>query len=130
MILLDTHVIVWLLIAPEKLSKPAREAILHARRNAEKIGFSPVSIYEIANAVRRGRLEVFSGTEDFVAALQSKFEVVPLTTEIAICAGQLSEIFPGDPVDRMIAATAIVNDCTLITEDGKIRQANVCKTLW
>jgi PIN domain nuclease of toxin-antitoxin system len=129
-ILLDTHVIIWLLLAPEKLSRTAREAILHARRNAETIGYSHVSIYEIANAVRRGRLVVFSGVEDFASAVQGKFTVAPLTAQIAICAGQLAEPFHGDPLDRIIAATAIVNGCTLITRDEKIREANLCKTLW
>jgi PIN domain nuclease of toxin-antitoxin system len=129
-ILLDTHAIIWLLLAPEKLSRPAREAILHARRNAEAISYSDVSIYEIANAVRRGRLVMFSGVEDFVSVLQGKFTVAPLTAQIVICAGQLPERFHGDPMDRMIAATAIVNGYTLITRDGKIRDADVCKTLW
>jgi PIN domain nuclease of toxin-antitoxin system len=128
--LLDTHVIIWLLIAPEKLSRGAREAVLHARKVGDKIAYSPVSIYEIAKAVRRGRIEVFSGTEDFVAALEGRLEVAPLSSEIAICAGQLGESFHGDPIDRMIAATAIVNGCTLITRDQKIREAGVCKTLW
>jgi PIN domain nuclease of toxin-antitoxin system len=33
-------------------------------------------------------------------------------------------------MDRIIAATAIVEDCVLITHDDKIRGANVCKTIW
>lgn len=130
MILLDTHAVIWLMIAPEKLSRPAREAIRQARRNGEKIGFSPVSIYEIANAARRGRLVVFSGIEALVSAVQSKLAVAPLTAEIAICAGKLDDSFHGDPIDRIIAATAIVAKCVLITRDGKIREAGACKTLW
>jgi PIN domain nuclease of toxin-antitoxin system len=53
-----------------------------------------------------------------------------LTAEIAVCAAGLPDPFHGDPIDRMIAATAIVGDCVLITHDDRIRKANVCKTLW
>ena len=71
-----------------------------------------------------------SGIEDFVSAVQAKLELVPLTAKVAICAGQLQDSFHGDPIDRMIAATAIVNDCTLLTRDGKIRETGICKTVW
>jgi PIN domain nuclease of toxin-antitoxin system len=33
-------------------------------------------------------------------------------------------------MDRIITATALVADCTLITKDEKIRQANLCKVIW
>jgi PIN domain nuclease of toxin-antitoxin system len=42
----------------------------------------------------------------------------------------LPDPFHGDPMDRIIAATAIVEDCVLLTIDEKIRQSGVCKTLW
>jgi len=45
-------------------------------------------------------------------------------------AAGLSGPFPKDPMDRLIAATALANDLTLITADGKIRKANLCKVLW
>lgn len=130
MILLDTHAVVWLLIAPDQLSGRARDAILQARIAGEKIGFSPVSLYEIANAARRKRLQLYTATGDFIAAVQAKLDLVPLTAGIAICAAELPNPFHGDPMDRIIAATAIVMGCTLITHDEKIRGANVCKTLW
>ncbi|MGD0787125.1 MAG: type II toxin-antitoxin system VapC family toxin [Terracidiphilus sp.] len=130
MILLDTHVVAWLLIAPDQLSGRARDAILQARIAGERIGLSPVSLYEIANAARRRRLQLYSTTGDFIAAVQAKLDLVPLTAEIAVCAAELPAPFHGDPIDRIIAATAIVMDCTLITHDDRIRNANACKVLW
>jgi len=130
MILLDTHVVVWLLTADDQLSGRARAAILQCRAGGESLAFSPVSAFEIAYSARRGRLPLDASVEDFMAAVQSELELAPLTAEIAICAANLPEPFHGDPVDRLIAATAIVNGCTLITRDNKIRRANVCKTLW
>ncbi len=130
MILLDTHVVIWLLGTPERLSGRAREAILQARLAGEKIGFSPVSLYEIAYAARRKRLPLISSAEDFIAAVQTKLELIPLTAAIAVRAAELPDSFHGDPMDRIIAATAMAENCTLITCDDRIRQANVCKVLW
>jgi len=130
MILLDTHVVVWLLTAPERLSGQARDVIAQARMVGEKLGYSPVSLYEIAYAANRKRLLLNSPTAKFIVAIEATLELVPLTSEIAVCAAQLPDPFHGDPLDRMIAATAIVHDCSLITHDREIRSANVCKTLW
>jgi PIN domain nuclease of toxin-antitoxin system len=130
MILLDTHVVIWLLITPKKLSGRAHAAILKARIAGEKIGCSPVSLYEIAYSVRRGRLPLNGSTAEFISAVQSKLEIVPLTADIAVCAAGLPATFHGDPMDRMIAATAMIEDCVLITRDDRIRKANACKVLW
>ena len=65
-----------------------------------------------------------------MASIQARLELVPLTAAIAVCAAEIPAPFHGDPMDRIIAATAIVEDCVLITHDDKIRGANVCKTIW
>ena len=130
MILLDTHVVIWLLTAPAQLSRKAHDTILQARIADEKIAYSPVTLYEIAYAARRNRLPLSSSTREFVAAIQAKLEMVPLTAEIVVCAAELPDPFHGDPIDRIIAATAIVANCTLITHDDRIRRANSCKVLW
>jgi PIN domain nuclease of toxin-antitoxin system len=129
-ILLDSHVVVWLLLSPGKLSDRARGAILQARIAGEQIAFSPVTLYEIANAARRGRLTLYTTIEEFVAAVQANLAMTQLTPEIAICAAELPQPFHGDPMDRIIAATAIVLDCNLITHDDRIRRSNACKVLW
>jgi PIN domain nuclease of toxin-antitoxin system len=130
MILLDTHVVIWLMLSPDRLSVAARKAILGARISGEDLAISPVSLYEIAYAARKKRLAMNSTTEAFVAAIQSRLVLVPLTPAIAVCAGQLSAPFHGDPIDRLIAGTAIVEECVLITRDAHIRDAGVCKVLW
>lgn len=71
-----------------------------------------------------------SSRENFIAAAQARIESVPISAQIAVCAGELPVPFHGDPMDRIITATAIVMDCTLITKDEKIREANLCKVIW
>lgn len=130
MILLDTHVAIWLLGSPGRLSNKAREAILHARMTGEELGVSPVSLFELSYAVQRGRLVLNASLRDTIAALEARLHLVPLSAAIAISAGELSDHFHGDPMDRIIAATAMAQDCVLLTADTKILSAGVCKTLW
>lgn len=87
-------------------------------------------MYELAYAAVRNRLPLNSKTMEFIAALQSIVQLAPLSAEIAVYAAELPEPFHGDPIDRIIAATATVEGMTLITKDGKIRQSNVCKCIW
>lgn len=130
MILLDTHVAVWLLGSPGRISLKAREAIVHARATGEELGYSPVSVYEITYLARRGRLLLNTSLRDFIVELETHLTLIPLTSSIAISAAEFDEPFHGDPMDRMIAATALVEDCVLLTADEEIRRAGVCRTLW
>jgi PIN domain nuclease of toxin-antitoxin system len=130
MIVLDTHVVVWLLSDSALLSGKARDTILQARIDREALGYSVVTIYEISYAARRNRLPLASSVGEFVAAIESKLVGIQLTSDIAQCAAALPEPFHGDPMDRIIAATAIAQDCMLITCDERMRSANVCKTIW
>jgi PIN domain nuclease of toxin-antitoxin system len=132
MTLLDTHVVIWLMMDEEQLSVKAREAIVEARIEGEPLSYSPLSLYEIAYAAgrKRLRLRLNSATAKLIAMVEAKLEPAPISTAILLCAAELAEPFHGDPFDRVIAATAVVHGCTLITHDLQIRRANVCKTLW
>jgi PIN domain nuclease of toxin-antitoxin system len=129
-ILLDTHVVIWLALTPDKISPAAATAI----RDAESAGaisrISVMTIYEVANAIRLGRIKPTVPNQVFLNRIRSRFKVFPVTETIAQCAAELPAPFHGDPMDRIITATAIVMDCVLITRDSKIRQANICKVLW
>ncbi len=130
MILLDTHVAIWLLLTPERLSLPAVEAIRRAELSATHPAVSVITFFEIANAIRRGRLQIMEPDLIFMKRLQSRFRSFPVSAAIAIRAAELGDPFPGDPMDRMIAATAAAENCTLLTADRRILTAGVCKTLW
>jgi PIN domain nuclease of toxin-antitoxin system len=129
-ILLDTHVALWLLMDPDKLSPPAAEAVRLERAGGGEISCSLISLYEIGYAAHRNRLQLNYPIREFLDAVRDKLEIAPLTFEIVTCAAQLAEPFHGDPMDRMIAATAMVQGCALITADRGIQGAGVCKTIW
>jgi PIN domain nuclease of toxin-antitoxin system len=129
-ILLDTHVLLWLAGEPEKLSKAASIAIREIRETGASLAISSVSLYEIARLAERGRIKLDESTDVFLHGLESLFFIQPITVAIALTAGQLPDLFPGDPMDRIIAATAISEGVPLITADQNIRRSRALKTIW
>ena len=130
MILLDTHVVIWLALSPEKISSAATTAIRESELAGEIQGISVMTIYEVANAIRLGRIQPAVPHPVFLDRIRSRFKIFPVSEMIALCAAELPAPFHGDPMDRIITATALVANCTLITKDEKIRQANLCKVIW
>jgi PIN domain nuclease of toxin-antitoxin system len=130
MILLDSHVIIWLALTPERISVAAAKLIALAQDSGEGIAISAATIYELEYAIRRGRILLAVPQRAIFARIQSRFRVLSITAEIASFAAQIPEPFHGDPFDRLIAATAVVENCSLISADRKIIDATVCKTVW
>jgi PIN domain nuclease of toxin-antitoxin system len=129
-ILLDTHAALWLELAPEKLSCKARARLLDAEDAGEPMSISCVTLWEIAYKNAQNRLTFFVPCEQFLSELEKDFVVLPVDRKVALYAAGLNDPFPRDPMDRLIAGTALANDLTLISADGKILSANACKTLW
>jgi PIN domain nuclease of toxin-antitoxin system len=131
MIVLDTHALIWWADAGSKLSKKARQATrAEARRRA--LVASAISVFEIVTLERRGRLAFKTPVNEWLTDLRKLPELTihPVTDEIAERAGGLGEVFPGDPADRLIAATALVLGAPLITQDSKLLDVPSFSTLW
>ena len=124
MIVLDTHALVWWVAEPEKLSTRARRAIKASAAESEVV-ISTISIFEISTLIRRGRLELGIDAGQWFAALRSLPELIiePISAEIAWAAGAFGTTFPGDPADRIIAATAQALGAKLVTADHKLHRA-------
>ena len=129
MILLDTHVLLWMAGDPKRLSKKAREAIREAREKTG-VAIAAITLWELAWLAENGRIQVTGSLESFVRETASRVIVAPITPEIAAFAVQLPSSFPKDPADRLIAATAIVAGVPLVTADERIRQAKVVQAIW
>ena len=125
-ILLDTHTVLWLVSAPERVSAAAFEQIADSAR---EVMVSAVSAWEIAIKTRLGRLDgepLLSAWPDIMAAMA----VTELAIEAAdaILAGRLAWNHR-DPFDRMIVAQAARRGLTIATRDADILGAALTATL-
>jgi PIN domain nuclease of toxin-antitoxin system len=128
-ILLDTHVVAWAADDPKRLSRDATSAIRRARRG-EGLAVSAITLWELAQLVARGRVQVYGSVETSVRALIQDMTVIPITPEIAALATQFPEDYPRDPVDRILGATARAEGMTLVTRDERIRRSPLIRTVW
>ena len=124
MILLDTHILTWLLIAPENLSPKAKKAIRAARKSGP-LGLSAISLWEIAWLAENKRIEMDVSVDSFVKKCASYVQVFPITQEIAVRSVQFPKSYPSDPQDRIIGATAIVEGTRLLTHDKLIAKSGL-----
>ena len=129
MILVDTHVLVWLSTEPTRLSKQARQAIRRASRSGG-IAISAITLWELAWLATHGRLEIQGTVEAYVDEVSSRVAVRPLTAKIAVLANQLPQDYSSDPCDRLIGATALAEGIALVTKDAKIRSCKQLTTIW
>jgi PIN domain nuclease of toxin-antitoxin system len=99
---------------------------------ATQIGISAISCLEVATAVTKGRISLDREVLDWLeqALALPKVELLPLTPLIAVRAMQLGSDFPGDPADRVIAATSIVESAPLVTKDSKVHGSGAVTVIW
>ena len=130
MILLDTHVVIWLALEPGRISKRARAAIQETRQRGEGLAVSDITLLEIATIENKGRIKLNASLEAFLAEIEARFIVLPITGRICVSALALPAAYSRDPADRVIGATALVEGFPLITADDGIRRSKTLKTIW
>ena len=85
-------------------------------------------------ACRRGHgwLELSGGLRQWLLDVRRLPEIrfVPISIEVANCAGGLDEAIPGDPMDRVIVATALLADGVLVTADRRLRHTPGLRIIW
>jgi PIN domain nuclease of toxin-antitoxin system len=128
--LLDTHVVVWIALAPDRLSKKAVRAIDDARKNGRGLSISDITLFELASLVARQRIQLQVSLESFLEEVESRFVIIPMNRHIAARCVQLPGSYPNDPMDRIIGATAIVEGLPLITSDERITKSRTVTTVW
>ena len=121
MILMDTHVLVHYANGDRKLGKRARAKIDRAL-GRDELFVSALSFWEISMLIAKHRLALETPVAGFRAvALRQGIQEISVDGEIAIAAGELPPAH-GDPVDRMLVATAMMRGITLMTADEVLLQ--------
>ena len=119
-VVLDTHTVLWWQADARRLSGDAERTI----DRATELMISPLTCWEISSLARQGRVGLDRDPRAWIDKLLRTPRVVlaPLTSEAAVWAGQLDRAtFPGDPIDRLIYASAYDLRVPLVTKDEKLR---------
>lgn len=126
-LLLDTHTLIWWLEEAAALSARARKAIVDPRNT---VWVSMASAYEITFKVMKGKLpSCASLIPRFSTVLMDEgFRHLEATVRHGIEAGRLPLIH-GDPWDRVLAAQAIAEDMTIVSNDKKLSELGA-KRIW
>jgi PIN domain nuclease of toxin-antitoxin system len=127
-LLLDTHVFIWAISEPKRLSTKARNAIVKLEN---QVYVSPVTAYELSYKHRQGKLPsgaaiVTSFARQVAHLLASE---LPVSAPHALAAGQL-DWDHRDPFDRTLAAQAMVEGLILVTDDEDLQAFGPVTTLW
>lgn len=126
--LLDTHVLLWLLTEPARLSDPAAQLL---GDSANRLHISAASAWDIATKIRLGKLPLAESiTMGFAQHLRrAGIETIDIATDHAILGGAMSWAHR-DPFDRVIAATAMVEGIALVSSDAVFSGVNGLRVIW
>jgi PIN domain nuclease of toxin-antitoxin system len=126
-LLLDTHIWIWALTCPEKLSRAVRRQIENSKN---EIYLSPISIWEAYHLQRRKRLKIKKEFGAWIDEVLSQVPVreAPFNFAVALEVSRI-ELPQADLGDLFLAATASIFDLTLVTADSQLLQCNWLKLL-
>ncbi len=118
MLLLDTHIWLWALLEPGRLSGRVRALLASP---AETLRLSPVSVWEALVLAEKGRVVLEPDPRRWLdrALAVAPVTEVPMTFEVAMASRNIA-LDHKDPADRFIVASALVFGLTLVTADARL----------
>jgi len=120
--LLDTHTAIWFFSGDESLSETAKQTILNTSNDKY---LSMTSAWELAIKIGIGKLDFADKAAGFVRLAEDNgFTVIPIMTSHLTVLESLPMIHR-DPFDRLLVATAIAEQMTIITVDENISRYDV-----
>ena len=121
LLLLDTHIWLWLMDGDSIINKRFANTFEHLREEG-KILISPISFWEVGMLAEKGRIELDRDVLDWMNTCLELpgIQISPITPHIAIFSSRLPGTLHADPADRLLIATAHVENAVLVTADKKI----------
>ena len=132
MIVLDTHALLWWVSNPERIPIRARRLLDKAVAENSTISVSSISAWEIAMLSLRARLELTMPVDAWIAHAEELpwLTFVPVDNRVALRSVQLEGFPHRDPADRIIVATTLALNATLVTADERLRSYKPVRTVW
>jgi len=125
-LLLDTHVWLWMELAPKRLGSKTRKIL---ENTSNDLAFSVVSAWEIILKSARGRLELPMDASEYLRTRlkRSGTVILPVALEHVLAVASLEERHR-DPFDRLLLAQALVESRTFVTADVRLLDYPVLTT--
>lgn len=132
MIVLETHALLWWISSPDKVPRKSPRLLDKAISEKEAIAVSSITLWEIAMLVKHGRLELTMPVAVWISHLEAIpwLSFVSVDDGIAVRSVQLDAFAHRDPADRIIVATALGQNATLITADSRLRAYSPLRCAW
>jgi PIN domain nuclease of toxin-antitoxin system len=132
LITLDTHALLWWISSPDRIPVKARRLLGGAVKDKRQIAASSICIWEIAMLVDRKRLELTIPVNVWIEHVQQLpwLMFVPVDNRIAVGSVLLADFPHRDPADRIIVATSLGLNATLVTADSRLHDYKPLRTLW
>ncbi len=116
-LLLDTHILIWALIEPERLKSDVRTVL---EDPANDVLFSTASVWEMAIKAGLGRADFRIPPARIVAAaVESGFVELPVRSAAALRVAALPH-HHRDPFDRLLVAQALTEPAMFYTADARL----------
>ena len=121
-ILMDTHIWIWLMEGNPVLTGSKALTLIEEAAESGLLSVSVISVWEIGMLESKSRITFNIPYMEWIDKALSLpgLHLIPLSPKIAIESTRLPNNFHGDPADRIITATARINNASLITKDRKI----------
>ena len=120
-ILVDTHIIIWWLVYPDKIKKTFFDYLIDEKNS---VYVSAVSLWEISLKQSIGKLKL-SGVEpkDLINLIEeSGFELIDLSAKEAVSFDKIPKYKNKDPFDRMLVWQSIYNNYYFMSSDSKVKE--------
>jgi PIN domain nuclease of toxin-antitoxin system len=119
--LLDTHIWIWLVSRPEKISEAVKNIM---GNDSNEFFISSISFWEFIVLMEKGRITISKPLDEWIrdAIINPNIMEIPIDKKIALKSREIN-LPHQDPADRFIAATAFIHEMTLITSDRKLEES-------
>lgn len=131
-IVVDTHILIWMLTNPSRLSADAQIAIKEAEDSSSKIYLSSISLVELRYLIEKSRFAetIYSFTVASIKDVDVPLTLSELSLEIANSLELIPKAIVPDMPDRIIAATALSLGLPLVFADHKIQALTTINVIW
>ena len=126
--LLDTHIWIWSVSQPEKLSEKVKNIL---DDDTNELFISSISFWEFLILLEKGRITITKPTNEWLrdAIRDPNIKEIAVDKTIAIKSREI-DLPHQDPADRFIAASAFTHQLTLITSDSKLAKSRKISILF